>query len=262
MSKKETKSGKVAKKAIPKKSDVIRQVQSSANSTTLNPRFTFEEFAIGPSNSFAHAAALAVAHEPGHAYNPLLIYGRDGLGKTHLMQAIGHRVLQTTAKSVVYVSSETLLNEYVEALQSRTTTEFRNKYRSVDVLLVDDIHFLANKERLQDEFYQTFNALYDAHKQIILTSEWPASGIDGLAKSLVNRFEWGLVTEIEQPDFDTRMVILRSKQAHAKVKLADELLTFLAKNITSNIRSLEGGLLRAISFSSLILPSRGRMPAE
>ena len=228
-----------------------RPPKGSTLNTTLNPKFTFEEFVIGPSNSFAHAAALAVAQAPGRAYNPLFIYGQTGLGKTHLMQAVGHRALQSSATSVAYVSSETLLNEYVEALQSRTTTEFRNKYRSVDVLLVDDIHFLANKERLQDEFFHTFNALYDARKQIIMTSDRPANEITGLEQRLVSRFEWGLVTELEKPDFETRLAILRYKQTHAKVHLADDLLNFIAENVKSNVRSLEGAMLRALSFSSL-----------
>ncbi len=225
--------------------------RGAASNCTLNPKFTFEEFVIGPSNSFAHAATLAVAQAPGRAYNPLFIYGQTGLGKTHLMHAVGHRALQSTATSVAYVSSETLLNEYVEAIQSRTTTEFRNKYRSVDVLLVDDIHFLANKERLQDEFFHTFNALYDARKQIIMTSDRPANEITGLEQRLVSRFEWGLVTELEKPDFETRLAILRYKQTHAKVHLADDLLNFIAENVKSNVRSLEGALVRALSFTSL-----------
>ena len=228
-----------------------RPPKGFALNATLNAKFTFEEFVIGPSNSFAHAAALAVAQAPGRAYNPLFIYGQTGLGKTHLMQAVGHRVLQSPNTSVAYVSSETLLNEYVESLQTRTTTEFRNKYRSVDVLLVDDIHFLANKERLQDEFFHTFNALYDARKQIIMTSDRPANEITGLEQRLVSRFEWGLVTELEKPDFETRLAILRYKQTHAKVHLADDLLNFIAENVKSNVRSLEGALLRALSFSSL-----------
>ena len=228
-----------------------RPARGSALNTTLNPKLTFEEFVIGPSNSFAHAAALAVAQAPGRAYNPLFIYGQTGLGKTHLMQAVGHRVLQSPGTSVAYVSSETLLNEYVEALQSRTITEFRNKYRSVDVLLVDDIHFLTGKERLQEEFFHTFNALYDARKQIIMTSDRPANEITGLEQRLVSRFEWGLVTELEKPDFETRLAILRYKQTHAKVQLADELLNFIAENVKSNVRSLEGALLRALSFTSL-----------
>ena len=228
-----------------------RPPRNTGLNTTLNPKFTFEEFVIGPSNSFAHAAALGVAQAPGRAYNPLFIYGQTGLGKTHLMQAVGHRALQSTATSVAYISSETLLNEYVDALQNRTITEFRNKYRSVDVLLVDDIHFLAGKERLQEEFFHTFNALYDARKQIIMTSDRPANEITGLEQRLVSRFEWGLVTELEKPDFETRLAILRYKQTHAKIHLPDELLNFIAENVKSNVRSLEGALLRALSFTSL-----------
>jgi chromosomal replication initiator protein len=223
----------------------------ASQNTSLNPKFSFEDFVIGPSNSFAHAAALAVAQAPGRAYNPLFIYGQTGLGKTHLMQAIGHRVLQTPGATVSYVSSETLLNEYVESLQKRTIVEYRNKYRGVDVLLVDDIHFLAGKERLQEEFFHTFNALHDARKQIIMTSDRPANVIAGLEKRLVSRFEWGLVTELESPDFETRLAILRYKQTSAKVQLSADVLTFIAENVKSNVRSLEGALLRALSFASL-----------
>ena len=218
----------------------------------LNPKWTFEEFVIRPSNAFAHAAALAVAQSPGAAYNPLYIFGGQGLGKTHLMQAIGHRVLKMTKKSVLYVSTETMLIEYINALQSRTITEFRHKYRSVDMLLVDDINFLAKNERLQDEFYHTFNARCASSRQIIMTCDDSPRGVAGLEQNLVSRFEWGLVTEIERPDVDLRMAILRSKQMHAKAQLSDESLTFLAENVTSNIRSLEGALLRTIAFESLI----------
>ena len=228
-----------------------RPHKGASLNASLNTKFTFEEFVMGPSNSFAHAAALAVAQAPGRAYNPLFIYGQTGLGKTHLMQAVGHRTLQSEAASVAYVSLETMLNEYVESVQTRTTTEFRNKYRSVDVLLVDDIHFLGGKERLQEEFFYTFNALYDARKQIILTSDRPANEIPGLEQRLVSRFEWGLVTELEKPDLETRLAILRYKQTHAKVHLSDELLNFIAANVKSNVRSLEGALLRALSFISM-----------
>jgi chromosomal replication initiator protein len=229
-----------------------RPTKGPSLNITLNPKFTFEEFVMGPSNSFAHAAALAVAQAPGRAYNPLFIYGQTGLGKTHLMQAIGHRAMQSsTATSVAYVTSETLLNEFVESIRGQTTMEFRNKYRSVDVLLVDDIHFLAGKERIQDEFFHTFNSLYDARKQIIMTSDRPANEITGLEQRLVSRFEWGLVTELEKPDFETRLAILRYKQTHAKVQLPDEILTFIAENVKSNVRSLEGSLLRALSYTSL-----------
>lgn len=217
----------------------------------LNPKFTFDEFVIGPSNSFAHAAALAVAQAPGRAYNPLFIYGQTGLGKTHLMQAIGHRALENPSMSVSYISSESLLNEYVTALQNRSTVEFRNRYRNVDVLLVDDIHFLAGKSSLQEEFFHTFNALFDARKQIIMTSDRPASEIAGLEQRLVSRFEWGLVTELECPDFETRLAILRYKQSHVPQPLPNELLTFIAENVKSNVRALEGALVRAISFAAL-----------
>ena len=235
----------------PPKNRGRRHRPAVSSNASLNPKFLFEDFVIGPSNSFAHAAALAVAQAPGRAYNPLFIYGQTGLGKTHLMQAIGHRVLQTPGASVSYVSSETLLNEYVEALQKRTIVEYRNKYRSVAVLLVDDIHFLAGKERVQEEFFHTFNALHDARKQIIMTSDRPANVIAGLEKRLVSRFEWGLVTELESPDFETRLAILRYKQTSAKVQLSPDLLTFIAENVKSNVRSLEGALLRALSFCSL-----------
>ena len=217
----------------------------------LNPNFTFENFVTGPSNSFAHAAALGVSQSPGRAYNPLFIYGQTGIGKTHLMQAVGHRVLQSPGMSVSYVSSETLLNEYIESLKNRTTMDFRNKYRNTDVLLVDDIQFLAGKDSLQEEFFHTFNVLYDAHKQIIMTSDLPPRDLSGLEPRLVSRFEWGLVTEIECPDFETRLAILRYKQTITKVSLPDDLLTFIANNIKSNVRSLEGALTRTVSFAAL-----------
>ncbi len=228
-----------------------RPRNGTLRSVTLNTKFSFEEFVIGPSNSFAHAAAQAVADAPGHAYNPLFIYGQTGLGKTHLMQAVGHRVLQSQNTSVLYISSETLLNEYVESLKNRTTSEFRARIRNVDMLLVDDIHFLAGKNSLQEEFFHTFNALYDARKQIIMTSDRPASEIAGLEQRLVSRFEWGLMTELEQPDFETRLAILRYKQTTAKVQLSDDLLTFIAENVKSNVRCLEGALVRALSYAKL-----------
>ncbi|HRR33602.1 MAG TPA: chromosomal replication initiator protein DnaA [Kiritimatiellia bacterium] len=223
----------------------------NGNGSPLNPAFTFENFVTGPSNSFAHAAALGVSQSPGRAYNPLFIYGQTGIGKTHLMQAVGHRVLESPGTSVSYVSTETLLNEYIESLAKQTTMSFRNKYRNTDVLLVDDIQFLAGKERLQEEFFHTFNVLYDARKQIIMTSDLPPRELSGLEPRLVSRFEWGLVTEIESPDFETRLAILRYKQTLTKVGLRDDLLTFIADNIKSNVRSLEGALTRAVSFASL-----------
>jgi chromosomal replication initiator protein len=218
---------------------------------SLNSKFTFDAFIVGPSNSFAHAAALAVAQAPARAYNPLFIYGGVGFGKTHLMQATGHHVLSTSRATVCYVSSEAFLNEYIDALGNRSLVQFRKKYRNVDLLLIDDIHFLASKERLQEEFFHTFNALFDAHKQIVMTSDRPASEITGLEQRLVSRFEWGLVTELEAPDLETRIAILRHKQAQSQISLPDELILFIAENVRSNIRRLEGALVRALSYASL-----------
>lgn len=218
---------------------------------TLNPKFTFDEFIVGPSNNFAHAASLAVAQAPARAYNPLFIYGGVGLGKTHIMQAIGHYVLGRARANVCYLSSEAFLNEYIDHLQNRTLVQFRKKYRHTDVLLIDDIHFLAKKERMQEEFFHTFNVLFDAHKQIVMTSDRPANEITGLEQRLVSRFEWGLVTELEPPDVETRIAILRHKQTQMQSSLPEDLVTFIAENVRSNIRRLEGCLIRAISYASL-----------
>ena len=218
---------------------------------TLNRRFTFDSFIVGPSNSFAHAACLAVAQAPARAYNPLFIYGGVGLGKTHLMQAIGNHVLTNTKTNVCYVSSETFTNEYIDGLQTRKLLQFRKKYRNASLLLIDDINFLGNKERLQEEFFHTFNALFDGHKQIVMTSDRPASEIEGLEQRLVSRFEWGLVTELQAPDFETRAAILRNKMATSEFRLPDEVIFFIAKHVKSNIRRLEGALIRATSYASL-----------
>ncbi len=217
----------------------------------LNPKYTFDSFVVGPSNSFPHAASLAVAQSPGRAYNPLFLYGGVGLGKTHLMQAIGHSVSATTKASVTYVSCETFTNEYIDALQRKALVQFRKKYRNVDVLLIDDIQFLGGKERMQEEFFHTFNALFDAHKQIVLTCDRPASEIPGLEHRLVSRFEWGLVTELETPDVETRIAILRNKQEQLNLNLPEEIINYLAEKIRSNIRRLEGALIRAVSYASL-----------
>lgn len=218
----------------------------------LNPKYTMSSFVVGPPNSFAHAAALAVSEAPAKAYNPLFMYGGTGLGKTHLMQAIGHSVSEKNrVRNICYVTCETLLNEYIDALQKRSITDFRKRYRNVDLLLIDDIHFLSGKERIQEEFFHTFNALFDAHKQIIMTSDRPASEINGLEQRLVSRFEWGLVTELEKPDFETRMAILRFKQREMELNVDESVLTFIAENVRSNVRRLEGALVRAVSFMSL-----------
>ena len=235
----------------PKKRRTIRDHFTKRPAPALMPKFVFDSFIVGPSNNFAHAAALAVAQAPGRAYNPLFIYGDVGLGKTHLMHAIGHHVLGTSRAKVSFLSSEAFVNEYIDALQDRSLVQFRKKYRNTDLLLIDDIHFLAGKERMQEEFFHTFNALFDARKQIVMTSDRPASEITGLEQRLVSRFEWGLVTELEHPDLETRIAILRHNQAQASITLDDELILFIAENVRSNVRRLEGALIRAVSYASL-----------
>lgn len=245
----EPKTQQAPKKERPKRSE---RKSSQAEPAVLNPNYTFDSFIIGSSNNFAHAACLAVAQSPGRAYNPLFIYGGVGLGKTHLMQAIGNHVLAEKARARVrYISCETFTNDYIDAIQNRTLVQFRKKYRQADLLLIDDIQFLAGKERMQEEFFHTFNALFDQHKQIVLTCDRPACEIPGLEHRLVSRFEWGLVTELEPPDVETRIAILRKKQRTMNVELPDEIIQYLAKRIRSNIRRLEGALIRAASYASL-----------
>ena len=217
----------------------------------LNPRYTFDSFVVGSSNTFAHAAALAVAESPARAYNPLFIYGGVGLGKTHLMQAIGHFALPRKNMRVCYTSSEAFTNDFLDALQNKALVQCRRKYRGMDTLLIDYIHFLAGKERMQEEFFHTFNTLFDNHKQIVMTCDRPASEIPGLEQRLVSRFEWGLVTELETPDVETRIAILRKKQAQLSLTLPDSVLTYMAEHIRSNIRRLEGALIRVASYASL-----------
>lgn len=224
---------------------------STRHAAPLNPKYTFDTFVVGPSNSFSHAASLAVAQSPAKAYNPLFIYGGSGLGKTHLMQAIGHYVAAQNKPSVCYVSCETFTNEYIDALQKKGLVQFRKKYRSVDVLLIDDIQFLGGKERMQEEFFHTFNALFDGHKQIVMTCDRPASEIPGLEHRLVSRFEWGLVTELEQPDVETRIAILRKKRDELNLHVDESVVDYIATHIRSNIRRLEGALVRVVSYSSL-----------
>lgn len=217
----------------------------------LNAKYTFDSFVVGPSNSFAHAAALAVAESPARAYNPLFIYGGVGLGKTHLMQAIGQYVAPHNKVSVCYISSETFTNDYIDALQKKALVQFRKKYRGIDLLLIDDIQFLAGKERMQEEFFHTFNTLFENHKQIVLTCDRPASEIAGLEQRLVSRFEWGLVTELESPDVETRIAILRKKQIELNLSLPDDVIAYMAEHVRSNIRRLEGALIRVASYASL-----------
>jgi len=223
----------------------------SGGEVKLNPRYTFETFVIGPNNHHGHAAALAVAQAPAKAYNPLFIYGGVGLGKTHLMQAIGHYVASHgKQRRVCYISCEEFTNEFIQAVQNSTLTKFRKKYRQADVLLIDDIQFLAGKERMQEEFFHTFNSLFDAHKQIVLSSDRPAAEIANLEARLVSRFEWGLVTDLQPPALETRIAILRKKAASLQVKLPDAVLNFLAEKIKTNIRRLEGALVRVASYAS------------
>ena len=217
-----------------------------------NRRFTFDTFVVGENNKFAHAACTAVAKSPGKAYNPLFIHGATGLGKTHLLQAIAHALMVRRKRiRIEYLSSEEFANVFIDALRDRALPKFRRHYRNVDLLLIDDVHFFKGKEQLQEEFFHTFNALYNAHKQIVLTSDRPPHEIGGLEKRLVSRFEWGLTTDILAPDLETRIAILRRKQADQTVKLDDSILLFIADRIRSNIRRLEGALIRLVSYASV-----------
>jgi len=224
----------------------------SPSTGSLVPRNTFDTFVVGANNQMAHAAALAVAQSPAQAYNPLFLYGDTGLGKTHLMHAIGHAIQrQNPDARIAYLSTEKFTNEFIQALQENSLTKFRQKYRHVDVLLIDDIQFLAGKERIQEEFFHTFNDLFEAGKQIVLSSDRRASEIQKLESRLVSRFEWGLPADIHAPDFETRLAILRSKAATLKCDIPDAVLTFIAQNVTRNIRRLEGALIRVASHASL-----------
>jgi len=218
----------------------------------MNPRNTFDSFVVGTNNQFAHAAALAVAQNPAKTYNPLFVYGGVGLGKTHLMHAIGQHVANTKkGAKVMYLSSEKFTNEFIDAIQNSKLVRFRNRYRLADVLLIDDIQFLAGKERSQEEFFHTFNTLFDGHKQIILSSDRPPSEIQNLEGRLVSRFEWGLTAELQPPDIETRMAILRKKAQTLQIKLEPSVFEFLAQRIKTNVRRLEGALMRVASFASL-----------
>ncbi len=229
-----------------------RYDERGPNGASLNARNTFETFVVGSNNQMAHAAALAVAQAPAQAYNPLFIYGDTGLGKTHLMHAIGHAILRNNPDArVAYLSTEKFTNEFIQALQENSLTKFRQRYRHVDVLLIDDIQFLAGKERIQEEFFHTFNDLFESGKQVVLSSDRRASEIQKLESRLVSRFEWGLPADIQAPDFETRFAILRSKAQSLKFDIPPAVLNFIAQNISKNIRRLEGALIKVASYSAL-----------
>jgi chromosomal replication initiator protein len=241
-----------AKAGAKPSADLLERGASTSRESAFNPKNTFEAFVVGENNNHAHAAAQAVAQSPGKSYNPLFLYGGVGLGKTHLLHAIGQHVAaaKKTAR-ITYLSSEKFTNEYIDAIQNNQLVRFRRKYRQADVLLIDDVQFLAGKERIQEEFFHTFNALHESRKQIVLTCDRPAAEIRNLENRLISRFEWGLVTEMQPPDVETRLAILRKKAKAMGVDLPEDVISFLANRIRTNIRRLEGALIRVASFASL-----------
>jgi chromosomal replication initiator protein len=239
-------------RARPAVKRTARYDERAAAAGSLNPRNTFENFVVGSNNQLAHAAALAVSQAPAQAYNPLFIHGSTGLGKTHLMHAIGHSILQRNPEAkIAYLSTEKFTNEYIHAIQENALTKFRQRYRNVDVLLIDDIQFLSGKERIQEEFFHTFNDLFESQKQIVLSSDRPVTEIATLEARLVSRFQWGLSADIQSPDFETRVAILRTKAASLKIDLPQPVLEFMAQHISKNIRRLEGALIKISSYAAL-----------
>jgi chromosomal replication initiator protein len=220
--------------------------------SNLNPKYTFERFVVGASNQFANAATMAVANAPGKAYNPLFIYGGVGLGKTHLMQAAANAILKHhTRHQVLYLSSESFTNDFINSIANRSTEKFRKKYREVDALLIDDIHFLGGQVKTQEQFFHTFNHLFDLHKQIILCSDRPPQDIPDIEERLISRFEWGLVVDVQPPDRETRIAILRKEAEYSRLSIPDDIIYYIAERIKSNIRKLEGALIQVSSYASL-----------
>ncbi len=232
--------------------DLSRRPTEDLGATRLNPKYLFETFVRGQSNSFAHAAAYAVAEAPAKAYNPLFIYGDSGLGKTHLLHAIGHYARSLFAHvKVRYVNSEEFTNDFINAIRDGKAAEFQSRYRAVDILLIDDIQFLANKEQTQEEFFHTFNTLHNANKQVVITSDLPPKKLSGFEQRLSSRFEWGLITDVQPPDLETRIAILRKKALVERLSVPDDVLEFIASRISTNIRELEGALIRVTAFANL-----------
>jgi chromosomal replication initiator protein len=240
------------KKSVSYEYDNVASIKPSAiHPTKLNQNYIFNQFVIGTNNRFAHSASLAVAESPGNTYNPLFLYGESGMGKTHLMQAIGNYVVEELEdKKVFYITTEEFTNEMIDSIRRNTMPAFRNKFRNFDVLLIDDVHFLSRKEGTQEEFFHTFNALYEKKKQIVLTSDRPPKDIPDLEQRLVTRFEWGLLADMKSPDFETRVAILKKKADFENINLKDEVLAFIAEHIYSNVRALEGSLIRVLAYAS------------
>ena len=231
---------------------IIKPEENNDLAKNLNPKYVFSSFVVGNSNRMAHAASLAVAESPAKAYNPLFLYGNSGLGKTHLMHSIAHFILEKNPSTkVLYVTSETFTNELILSIQNNKNEEFRNKYRNIDVLLIDDIQFISKKEGTQEEFFHTFNALYESNKQIIISSDRPPKEIETLEDRLRSRFEWGLIADIQPPDYETRIAILRKKADRDHLVVPDDVMAYIAKNIVSNIRELEGALTRIVAYATL-----------
>jgi len=230
---------------------MLPETMSAPQGANLNPRYTFENFIVGASNRMAHAVALSVAERPGNAYNPLFIYGGSGLGKTHLLQAVGHKA-QSTHIRVLYVTSEVFTNELIGAIRTQTTDQFRAKYRTIDLLLIDDVHFIAGKEQTQEEFFHTFNALHSANRQIVLTSDRPPQAIPTLEERLRSRFGWGMIADIQPPDLETRVAILQTKAASLGRYVPEDMLTLIAQRAHRNIRDMEGALTKVLAHAELL----------